>query len=167
MSAAKRKRRRPSPVSVVLTAIGAVVVGIVLVGVVLNLATDPDVDVNLGDDVFEVGRATNLAPEIAERGPLLFQALRGTRDIYVQHLGTEPREGWMTFDAYATGSDRTCQLQWRHSRKVFVDPCDDKVYPADGTGLVHYKTTVNRDGIVVADLRASVPWPTTTTTTTG
>jgi hypothetical protein len=152
---------------VVLTAIAAVVVGIVLVGVVLNLSTDPDVELNLGDDVFEVGRANRLAPEVSERGPLLFQALRGTRDIYVQHVGRKQREGWVTFDAHAPGSARTCQLQWRQARKVFVDPCaDGKEYPADGTGLPHYRTTVNRDGIVVADLRTRVPYPPPTTTTT-
>jgi hypothetical protein len=151
-------------VSVVLTAIAAVVVGIVLVGVVLNLATDPDVDVNLGSDVFEVGRANRLAPEVAERGPLLFQALRGTRDIFVQHSGKKAREGWMTFDAHAPGSDRTCQLQWRPNRRVFVDPCDDKVYPADGLGLPHYRTSVNAEGVIVVDLRSRVPYPTTTTT---
>jgi hypothetical protein len=148
---------------VVLTAIAAVVVGIVLVGVVLNLATDPDVDVNLGSEVFPAGKATRMADQVAEGGPIFYQALRGTRDIYVQHLGEKDREGWVTFDGHAPGNDRSCQLQWRPARKVFVDPCDDKVYPADGTGLPHYKTTVNRDGEIIVDLRTRVPWPTTAT----
>jgi hypothetical protein len=35
------------------------------------------------------------------------------------------------------------------------------VYPADGAGLVHYKTTVDSNGEVVVDLRtrAGVPTP--------
>jgi len=151
-----RRRRRPSPVTVALTAIGGVVVGIVLVGVVLNLANDPDVEVNLGSDVFEVGRADRMADRVAEGGPLLFQALRGDRDIYVQHLGTRARSGWLAFDARAPEAERHCQLRWDHDTEVFLDPCDDTAYPADGEGLVRYVTTVDDEGVVVVDLRTRV-----------
>jgi hypothetical protein len=150
------RRRRPSPVTVALTAIGGIVVGIVLVGVVLNLASDPDVDVNLGSDVFEAGKATRMAEQVAEGGPLLFQALRGDRDIYVQHLGPKARQGWRAFDAKAPDAPRRCQLRWQQDTKVFVDPCDDATYPRDGEGLVQYATTVDNEGTVVVDLRKQV-----------
>ena len=61
-----QRRRRPSATILVLTAVGGVVVAIVIVATVLNLISDPDVDANLGDDVFEVGRASLFAREIAE-----------------------------------------------------------------------------------------------------
>jgi hypothetical protein len=158
----QRRRRRPSATTLVLTAVGGVVVAIVIVGAVLNLISDPDVDVNLGDEVFEVGRSTLFAREIAEDGPLLFQALVGDRDIYVQHVGPKVREGWLSFETRAPGQPRRCQLEWRQGRKVFVDSCNDRVYPADGSGLVHYRAVVNRDGDVVVDLRRRIS-PTTTT----
>jgi hypothetical protein len=141
----------------VLTAVGGVVVAIVLVGVVLNLTTDPDVDVNLGAEVFEVGKAEPFAEEINDNGPLLFQALVGGRDIYVQHLGAKPTQGWLAFLAYPDDR-RDCQLRWIQREQRFLD-CDRRAYPPDGEGLTHFPASVNRDGAVVVDLRSEVVSP--------
>jgi hypothetical protein len=31
-------------------------------------------------------------------------------------------------------------LRWEAARRQFVDPCDGRVYPEDGQGLVQYPT---------------------------
>jgi hypothetical protein len=38
-----------------------------------------------------------------------------------------------------------------------VDPCDGRIFPADGAGLVRFPTTVNDDGKVVVDLSNPSP----------
>jgi hypothetical protein len=44
-------------------------------------------------------------------------------------------------------------LGWQPPTQKFVDPCNQQLYPADGTGLTHYATTVTDKGQVVVDLR--------------
>jgi hypothetical protein len=69
-----------------------------------------------------------------------------SRDIYVQHLGDDEREGWLVFSAFAPGQDdRTCFLRWNADTGRFRDPCTEETFPADGDGLTHYPTTVDED----------------------
>jgi hypothetical protein len=127
-----------------------VVAGLLVFAGVTALIGSGGAGSKLGDDVFEVGRADRLRPEVERDGPLLFQALVGDRDLYVQYVG----EGrWTAFEAVAPGAPRRCQLQWRTRPRRFVDRCTGTAYPADGTGLVRYRTTVDEDGVVVVDLR--------------
>ncbi len=112
--------------------------------------------IRLGDTTFVVGTDQHYGPIVDRNGPLLFQDLVGThRDVYVQHLG--PRR-WATFSSVAPGSDRSCQLRWQVARKLFTDPCvAGRTFAADGTGLFHYLTTVDKKGRVVVDLNKAVP----------
>ena len=135
-----------------ITALFGVLCAGLLVVLVLQLARSPDVKVQLGDEVFEAGRAKDLAPDVEEH-PLLFQALVGDRDIYLQHTANDPKTGWIAFEAYARGAPRRCQLQWERTARVFRDPCDNETYPADGIGLTRYPVTVNDNDRVVIDLR--------------
>jgi hypothetical protein len=59
------------------------------------------VQVNLGEDVFNMGPAKQRAQEVAERGPLLFPGLVAADEGYivVNHSGTEPLAGWKAFAA--------------------------------------------------------------------
>jgi hypothetical protein len=137
-----------------------VLTAVLVVVLVLRLASSPDAKVQLGDPVFEVGQVRRLAPEIERRGPLLFQdLLNRSRDIYVQHLGTDVKTGWLAFEAHAPGQPRTCALRWVDARGQFEDPCTKAVFPADGAGLVHYPTEVRRKdkgGLTLfVDLRTS------------
>jgi hypothetical protein len=146
--------------AVVVTSGLLVVAAVLLVVFVLQLSSKPNAKVNLGTSTFKVGNAERFAKPIARDGPLLFQdLLNKSRDIYVQHIGSDPKTGWIAFESHANSEPRTCQLRWRRSTHDFLDPCSKEVVPADGAGLVHYKVTVDPDGVVIVDLRSPVTTP--------
>lgn len=133
----------------VITAVGGVVAGILIFLVVLVI-TGPKSAEQSAQATFKVGSAERLARTVAREGPLLFQdLLNRARDIYVQHVDGDD---WRAFEAHAPGAPRTCTLRWEPPRRLFVDPCDGRTFPADGTGLVNYRTFVDEDGAVVVDL---------------
>jgi hypothetical protein len=139
----------------VTTALVALVASAIVFLVVVQLSTGPEAKNNLGDPVFEVGKAANFSDDV----PLLFQALQGAgdRDIYVNHVGTEVREGWIAFDARTVGQPRTCFLRWNPKTARFTDPCTKRTYgPDPGEGFTHYQTTVDARGVVVVDFRQQV-----------
>ena len=81
----------------ILGGIFAVVLSICVVGAVLILATqDSEVDVNLGDDEFEIEEITARADLVAEDGALRFaDPTGGNRPIIVNHVGDDPETGWV------------------------------------------------------------------------
>ena len=97
-------------------------------------------------DEFTVGRVAS----IADRVPFLLpDASPGhTRDIYVQHLGSELDRGWLAFAALAPGqTDRSCFLRW--TGEHFEDPCTHATFPPNGTGLTKYATRVGNGRLYV------------------
>jgi hypothetical protein len=143
--------RRPRPVSRTKTIlVGSALLAltaVLIVVLVLRLASSPDAKVQLGDEVFEVGQVRILAPEVDKAGPLLFaDPLKRNRDLYIQHLGNDPKTGWLAFEAHARGQDRRCTLKWSQEAGLFTDPCSHATYPVDGKGLTRYRTEVNRKG---------------------
>ena len=99
---------------------------------------------------FDVGLARQRALTVDRSGPILFPDPQGhSRDIYVQHLAGDT---WTAFEARVTGSPRQCVLAWKQDAHHFVDPCDGRTYPADGTGLVTFPTTVDAKGHIIVDL---------------
>ena len=142
--------------TVLFTAIGAVLAAALLFAVVARVAgtrtaTSGGTDAE-GNKVaqFEIGRATDYARTIARDGPILFPDPKGgTRDIYVQHLG---ESNWLAFEARVAGAPRQCVLRWERDARHFVDPCDGRIYPADGAGLVTFPVRVNDKGRVIVDL---------------
>jgi hypothetical protein len=160
------RRRKRATGATFATAAAASVIGAVLVVVLLvQLAHNNKIKSQLGSSVYVAARTTILMREIdtpgpdGRSGPVLFQALLGSKDIYIQHQGTDSEKGWLAFDAHAPGAARTCVLQWVMAQHEFKDPCDSRTFPADGTGLPHYSTTVNSSHRVVVDLNAAVPFP--------
>jgi hypothetical protein len=144
--------KRPSTSTVVLTATAGVVAGIVIFAIVVNLVGSSADKPSSAAATFDVGPADQRARAVAEGGPILFQDLLGnSRDIYVQHLGDTT---WIAVEAHSPGAARRCVLRWDAPTRAFVDPCDGRTYPADGTGLVTYPATVNDRKRVVVDLRA-------------
>jgi hypothetical protein len=140
--------------TVLFTAVGAVLAAALLFAVVARVtATRPTTKVDADGTPqarFDLGRASTFAPTIARSGPLLFPDPKGrSRDIFVQHLGDDR---WLAFEARAAGAPRQCVLKWEQDARRFVDPCDGRIYPADGTGLVSFPTTVNEKGRVIVDL---------------
>ncbi len=130
---------------------------VVLVGTLLlwNLARNAsEGKVNLGNATFELGDPDDRAETIARTGPLLFQALLGDADIWVNRVG----ETWVAFRAAAPGQPRTCSLVYRPGTGDFADPCTGTAYPPDGGGLDHFLIEVRRERLVV-DLRARLTGP--------
>ncbi len=136
----------------------AVLFGIGLFAALALLGSSGQVDVRLGDDVFEAGQVDRLAANIARDGPIAIPdaSPERARDLYLQHLGDTPQVGWLAFAAQTPGAERTCLLQWAAAVEEFVDPCSGRRYPADGDGLPQYPTTVT-DGVLSVDLRQPQP----------
>ncbi len=137
-------------------AVGGLVAAVALAGLVLALANSGQVKSSLAIDEFRAGDTESLAERIAEDGPVLFPDASPSqaRDIYVQHQGDDPDEGWSAFSAHPPGDDdRSCTLAWEADRQHFVDPCTDTTYPPDGDGLDQYQTQVDGDDLLV-DLNA-------------
>ncbi len=114
--------------------------------------------VELGGQELPVGPAIEVAPAIAESGPLLFPGPEGAgREIFLQHLGPGDTDGWIAFSARAPGADLECALEWQPAEETFIDNCDDATFPADGDGLVHYPVAVDGEGNLTLSL---IPLPT-------
>ena len=141
--------------AIILGAVG-VALGVALIFLVARLAGSGSVEVKLGDDRFEDIDASELADEIAARGPVLFpDAGVGSRDIIIQHLGSTPEDGWLAFDARLPGRPRECFLRWVEEDRLFVDVCDETVtVAADGGDLTQYPVEVTDDRLVV-DINAA------------
>ncbi|MDQ3898690.1 MAG: hypothetical protein M3326_15840 [Actinomycetota bacterium] len=142
--------------TVLFTAIGAVLAGALLFAIVARaMSTNTGSGGGGSGDArraaeFDVGPAEQRAATVARDGPFLFPDPQGgSRDIYVQHLG---ERNWVAFEARAGGAPRQCVLRWEQAARRFVDPCDGRVYPPDGAGLVSFPTRVNDKGRVVVDL---------------
>lgn len=147
-------------VGIVGLAAGIIAVVALFVVAIPSLTESNRIEVRLGDDVFVAGNAAARSAAIAADGPILLaDVASGDRDVYLQHLGDDPNEGWLVFDARRPGTSRDCTLVWGDGQ--FTDPCDDTVVPADGSGLPAYNVSVDDDGRVVIDL-VMRPDPTTT-----
>lgn len=147
----------------VITGLAGVGAGILLFLVVLA-ATGPQSTRETANAPFKVGSAKSLATAVARGGPLLFQdLLNRSRDIYVQHLGGQD---WRAFEAHAPGAPRRCVLRWRAESRDFLDPCDARVYPGDGTGLTAYAARVDKEGTLTIQLDQPLTAPATSAPTT-
>lgn len=143
-----------NPKRAVVVGVVGVAAGVALVWGMSRLASTGDVTVQLGDDTFEAGDPTEMSRVIAADGPILYaDAAGGRRDIWLQHTGDSPTEGWYAFDARRPGSGRDCTLQWRPAAAVFTDPCDGTVIEAHGEGLPTYEVRIE-DGELIVDLNA-------------
>lgn len=144
--------------TVLFTAVGAVIAAALLFAVITRVtstASTPAGGSGTRTAQFELGRATDYAKTIARDGPLLFPDPQGrSRDIYIQHLG---EDAWLAFEARVSGAPRQCVVKWEQGARQFVDPCDGRVFPPDGAGLVSFPTTVTDDGNVVVDLSSPSP----------
>lgn len=137
-----------------IAALVAIAVSAALVWSVVRFASENPEKANLGDTVFQVGRAERLAREIDDRGPFLFQdplSLGRGRNLYIQHLGDDPRTGWRAVEARLP-DEPGCAVTWDRSRNAFVD-CHGGRHEPDGSDLTTYPGTVAGDQVSV-DLRS-------------
>lgn len=144
-------------------------VGVVLLGLGLWAATvllnrSPSTDLQIGDPTFQGGRASRLAAEIDERGPIFYGDVSGRkdRDMILQHIGDDPKKGWHAFLAAPVDEPRDCTWEWQADEELFRAKCDrSRTAPADGAGLPKFRVTV-RDGRLDVDLNADARRTTTT-----
>ncbi len=151
MSAARRRTPVPAIVAVSLGGVALVLGALYLVA---RAVADNPGNANLGAEVVRL-QAERSAERIDETGPYPLQDPDGDRDVYLQHVGDDPMKGWVLVLAYPPGvtpGDKRCALTWDVERDVFVAPCDNRTYPADGTGLTTFPAPVE-DGRVVIDMR--------------
>lgn len=147
-------RRSLNPKRAVVVGLVGVAAGVALVWGMSRLASSGDVTVRLGDDTFEAGDPAEMSRVIARDGPILYaDAAGGNRDIWLQHLGTDPNAGWYAFDAHRPGAGRDCTLAWEPAAEVFTDPCDGTVVAPHGEGLPAYEVRIT-DGELIVDLNA-------------
>lgn len=142
--------------SALLVGATGVVVALLLGGMVVWLASTSDqVDIALGDTDFDAGSITAISREIDDRGPILYSDVGsgGSRDIILQHLGSDPEEGWLAFSARRTEDPRDCFLQWDGDAAEFVltsttdTACEPVTVDEAGTGLEQYRVEI-RDGTI-------------------
>lgn len=123
-----------------------------LVWAMAVLANRGDVDIRLGDDRFDAGQVENIAQAIAKEDglPLLYQDLVGrNRNIYVQHLDDDPKQGWVAFGAFDP-DEPGCTVDIDREAEVLVNSCDEaETFPLDGTGLRYYPTRVDGNRLLV------------------
>ena len=145
-------RRRKKPTTVLIASLIALAIAALMLWWVVRIASKNPEIANLGPEQFRFD-AERLADEIDDRGPFLLQdPLNRGRELYVQHTGGSPKNGWRVISAYAGEPDVDCLLRWHESDEEFVDPCTDESYPADGEGLETYPVEVV-DGRVEVDLK--------------
>lgn len=133
-------------------ALGGVLAAVAVAILLLRLARGGDVEVRLGSDTFDAGRAERIAAEVADRGPALYSDVAGgSRDLVVNHLGADPATGWVAFSAREPGAARDCYVEWQAAAATFVDRCSGRAYPPDGDGLEQFPVSVV-DGAVVVDI---------------
>ena len=143
-----------NPKRAIVVGLVGVTAGIALVWGMSRLASTGDVTVRLGDDTFEAGDPEEMSRVIARDGPILYaDAAGGRRDIWLQHLGAGPADGWYAFDAHRPGAGRDCTLEWQPPAAVFVDPCDGTIVEAHGEGLPDYEVRIE-EGELIVDLNA-------------
>lgn len=130
----------------------SVVLILVVTFLVAQAASRGDVEIKLGDERFNAGQTERLAKEIDDGGglPFLYQDLASRdRNLFVQHMGDDPDEGWLAFGA-SDPDDPSCGVEIDREVKILVNGCDpDVTYPLDGTGLRHYPTSVEAGQVYV------------------
>ncbi len=140
----------PAPARQALTVGVAVLLGLVAIVFLVTRFDDlggGGTEVPLGGQELPLGPTAELAPAVADSGPLLFPGPEGAgRDIWLQHLGPGDADGWVAFSVRAADASLDCVTEWQEADDTFVDACDGTVYPSDGDGLTQYPVSIDADG---------------------
>jgi hypothetical protein len=155
---------RSDPRRATIVAVVGLLFGVAMIVLVLFVnSTSKDVQVGSSSTEFPAGRAEDRAKDVA-RQPLLFpDPANGDRPIILQHVDSDPKQGWVAFDAGV--GDCPGEVQWHEDSRDFTD-CKGRRYPADGAGLFQYPVRVDKDGNLFINLHPEVPTTTAAPTTT-
>ena len=139
---------------VILSAAAGVIVAILLFAAVVSLIGSGQAKSKLGSSLFTIGKAKEQAQIVSRTGPLFFaDPLQKGRDIAVNEAS--PNQ-WVTVDVHPPDESKVCAVTWNGATRMFHDPCSGRDYPADGTGLTRYRTSVEPNGDLVVDLHQTV-----------
>jgi len=128
-----------------LAVLAAVVIG--FVAITLGMRSNTLV---LGSTDFGDINANRMAESILDGGPILFSDIAsGSRDIWLQHLGDTPGEGWFAFDTRLPGEERECAAQWMPADRIFVNPCNGTTYPDSGEGLPQIPVFIDETTLII------------------
>jgi len=128
---------------------------------IIQLAQQGSIESNLGDNELIVGEYLSLSQRIMEQGPIPYQSqASGSPSIYLQHLGDDPRRGWLAFDTAWPDSD--CILNWNAQAGLFeptdTEPCAGVgLVEANGEGLRQHSVRINSEGRVVVQFASEEP----------
>lgn len=125
--------------------LAAVVIGLIAI----ELGTRSNT-LTLGSTDFGDINVVRLAATIEEGGPVLFPDIAsGSRDIWVQHLGDTPGDGWFAFDSRLPGEERECFAEWQPTERTFVNACNGVGYPEDGEGLPQIPVFIDETTLII------------------
>ncbi|MEO8162566.1 MAG: hypothetical protein ABI590_02185 [Ilumatobacteraceae bacterium] len=120
----------------IIPVIGGIAFFAALFGVTWLMAAyvtnNTEVQSQIGDRIFVVGRVVDISRSIADNGPILYPDLRdsdGTRSIVIEHTGDDPAKGWQVYYAYPADRDSTCLVQQIERTHSFTD-CDGRTLNA-------------------------------------
>ena len=143
--------------SALLVGATGVAVALLLGVMVVWVASRSDtIQVQLGDTQFDAGFIGRQADEIETGGPILYaDAGTGTRDLYVQHIGTDDEVGWLAFEARRIGDPRDCTAAWDTGTRTFTllsssdVVCDPVTFDELGCGLPRFPAEVIDGSVIV------------------
>ncbi|MEO9224153.1 MAG: hypothetical protein ABI276_04100 [Acidimicrobiales bacterium] len=96
--------------------------------------------------VVTVGKVSQLAKHVnGDNQPTFYPDISGNklRDLWVQHVGSDLKTGWVVFAAQVPDEPDGCAWAWQRNQRRFEATCDrSKVLAADAPGLYHYPVTV-------------------------
>lgn len=95
---------------------------------------------------FDAGKAEKLANEIHDHHqPVFFPDVSGNHvvNLYVQHVGSDPRKGWVVFDVQVPRAKTGCVWRWQSDDHRFRASCDRRrTLAADAPTVDHYPVRV-------------------------
>lgn len=120
-----------------------------------DLAQSGDVQLSIGDEVFAPGNVERLSEDLKTDPLLLSDVSGGDRDIWLQHVGDVPEEGWFAFAVRPIDAPRDCFVNWEIDEQEFSYNCDDRTFPAGGEGLFQYPVNISPLGDITIDINAA------------
>jgi hypothetical protein len=143
--------------AIVTSGVLAVIAAGLLLVFVIHLSHAKGGKVQIGETEFRIPiKVTSLVKDTA-KAPLFFPDARGkTFDVYVSHLGSDPQNGWVAFEAHAPSAGRSCDVVWQPAPRTLRDPCTSATYPEDGTGLLHYPVRIDNSDHLIVDFQSNI-----------
>jgi hypothetical protein len=134
------------------------VLGLALWGVAAIISHNSDqASQHLAPTSQEMGSRVALAAAIAKQGPIVLQDLIGNdRHVVLEHVGTDPDNGWFLYLAHPADRDATCTVAVVKGTHTFTD-CEHRTIAPEQLATVPSGVApiINPDGSLTLDLTPS------------